>query len=155
MKYLKKFESLKRLIDGGLDKNSLELIQNYCEINLAYLLDEGMTIDCTDVIDPNYGNHECQIRLVSNGLPIPVVLDHVIPFFKRIEKDYKLGYTDSYTKRNFFKFNTDFSSHEISFEELDNIEDMIMNNTSVQRNINAGYDPKIYSITFYIIEDKL
>ena len=80
---------------------------------------------------------------------------HVIPFFKRIGKDYKLGYTDSYTERNFFKFNTDFSSHEISFEELDTIEYMIMNNTSVQRNINAGYDPKIYSITFYIIEDKL
>ena len=47
MRYLKRFnEALERDVDGDFTAATLDEIKDYCELNLAYLLDLGMIIEC-------------------------------------------------------------------------------------------------------------
>ena len=154
MKHLKRFnEALERDVDGDFTAATLDEIKDYCEINLAYLLDLGMFIECSDIIDDNTGSHECQVELLFDDIPASTILDQVIPFFKRIKNDYQLATWIGHPKANFF-FNSSAGQYYISDEELDNIEDDLVSSASTQRNIDAGFDVEIYNIAFYINDEK-
>ena len=154
MKHLKRFnEALDRDVDGDFTATTLDEIKEYCEINLAYLLDLGMIIDCSNVTDDNTGTHECQVELLFDDIPYSTILDQVIPFFKRIKNDYQLATWIGHPKANFF-FNSSAGQYYISDEELDNIEDDLVSSASTQRNIDAGFDVEIYNIAFYINDEK-
>lgn len=155
MRYLKRFnEALERDYEGDFTQATLDEIKDYCEFNLAYLLDLGMTINCSDLIDDRTNQHECLVELSFDGIAASTILDQVIPFFKRIKNDYELGtfYNQDLDMR--FRFNTGDGQYHVSYDELDKVEDMIMNKPSVQRNIDAGFDVEIYNIDFYINDEK-
>ena len=155
MRYLKRFnEALERDVDGGFTAATLDEIKDYCELNLAYLLDLGMTIECSNTIDNDTDTYECQVNLsFKDHVNVLVVLDQVIPFFKRIVNDYELG--ELYNAYSNFRFYIDNASqYSISYKELDDVEGMIMDNPSVQRNINAGFEPMMTNILFYIKNEK-
>lgn len=154
MKYLKKFnEALERDVDGNLTTTTLDEIKDYCELNLAYLLDLGMGVKCSDTIDDSTGIHECGIELSFNKIHTSIILDHVIPFFKRIKNVYQLGTWIAHNANFLFHCNSG-SQYFISFEELDNIESLMNSSPSTQRNIKAGFDIHIEKIFFYIIDEK-
>ena len=155
MRYLKRFnEALERDYEGDFTAATLDEIKDYCELNLAYLLDLGMTIKCSDVIDDRTNQHECLVELSFDGIAASTILDQVIPFFKRIVNDYQLGtfYNQDLDMR--FRFNTSDGQYHISYDELDKVEGMIMSKPSVQRNIDAGFGVEIYNIDFYINDEK-
>ncbi len=152
MKYLKRFEALERDEFSGFTKITLDEIKEYCEINLAYLLDMGMVIECSDIIDDKSSTHECQVSLSFDDIPTSTILDHVIPFLKRVENCYQLGTWLAHNAN--FLFNCGGSQYFLSSEELNDIENLIASNPSTQRNIKAGFDTQIEEIYFYIIDEK-
>jgi hypothetical protein len=154
MRYLKRFnEALERDVDGDFTATTLDEIKDYCELNLAYLVDsDDLMIECFNVIDDS-GKFECQVVLSFGSIPTPTILDQVIPFLKRIKNDYQLGTFYSYHDDH-FRFHCGDGIYHISYDELDNIENMIMSKPSVKRNIEAGFDIKIEEISFFIIDEK-
>jgi len=158
MRHLKKFnEALEKDYEGEFTEESLNEIKDYCELNLAYLLDVGMNVDCSDVIDDRTNSHECMVELSFDEYTLATtVLDQVIPFFKRIVNDYELGNFYHYSGNNedIFKFHTGDAIYHVSYDELDKVEGMIMSKPSVQRNLNAGLNTSIYMVSFYIKDEK-
>ena len=160
MRYLKRFnEALERDVDGDFTAATLDEIKDYCELNLAYLLDLGMTIECSNTIDNDTDTFECQVDLSFKDVNALVVLDQVIPFFKRIVNDYELGELYNTPDKSNFRFivvvpPVNGSEYNISYKELDDVEGMIMDNPSVQRNIAAGFEPMMTNILFYIKNEK-
>jgi hypothetical protein len=154
MRYLKKFnEAIEIDVDGDFTAATLDDIRDYCEVNLAYLLDEGMCIDCSNVIDDPTGTSECQVELLFDDIKYSTILDQVIPFFKRIKNDYELGTWLASPKANFL-FNSSEGKFFISSDELDDIENDLISSASTQRNIQNGFDIKIHNILFYIRDEK-
>jgi len=88
MKHLKKFnENLEDRLE----------IKDYCEINLAYLIDEGFFID---VHSHSVGYYSITLRrsLTTNQHGVHTsyfrwddIKDHYIPFIQRIKNTYKLS----------------------------------------------------------------
>ena len=157
MRHLKRFnEALEKDYEGEFTEESLNEIKDYCEFNLAYLLDIGMHVDCSNVIDDKTG-YECMVELSFDEYALAsTVLDQVIPFFKRIVNDYKLGnfYFNTGNDKDIFKFHTGDAIYHVSYDELDKVEEMIMSKPSVKRNLEAGLNLSIYMITFYIKDEK-
>lgn len=98
MKHLKKFnESLDKV--AALEvyrKKQLEELQEYCEMNLAYLIDEGFFMD----ISLHGGTYIIILRksLTTNQHGVHTsyfkwddIKDHYIPFIQRIKNTYKLS----------------------------------------------------------------
>lgn len=113
-----------------------------------------MTIKCGNTIDDDTSTFECEVNLLFENINVLVVLDQVIPFFKRIVNDYELGKLYDTHKSNFRFYIDNGSEYNISYKELDDVEGMIMGNPSVQRNINAGFEPMMTNILFYIKDEK-
>jgi len=76
MKYLKPFNE-------NVD-NFKEELQEFCELNLAYLLDEGTKIEIIDFPD----NALIEIKLPTTTWDD--IKDHMIPFLTRLQNKYKL-----------------------------------------------------------------
>jgi hypothetical protein len=77
MRYLKKFN----------EKVEREEIKDFCEINLAYLLDEGV-----DVRVSHYDNFEDEVIIdFHEKIFWNECKDHVIPFLSRVGNKYELG----------------------------------------------------------------
>ena len=164
MKHLKRFsavhsllkqsnEALERDYEDDFTQETLDDIEDYCELNLAYLLDLGMSVKCSNTIDDYSDVHECQVELSFDDTTYSTILDQVIPFFKRIKNDYHLGTWLAHPDANFC-LNSSSGKYFISDDGLDNIENDLVKPASAQRNIKAGFDVKIYSIIFYIQDEK-
>jgi hypothetical protein len=86
MRYLKKFN----------EKVEREEIKDFCEINLAYLLDEGV-----DVRVSHYDNFEDEVVIIFyEKIFWNECKDHIIPFLSRVGNKYELG-TFGISKNNF------------------------------------------------------
>lgn len=160
MRHLKRFnEALEKDYEGEFTEDSLDEIKDYCEVNLAYLLDMGMTIDCCNIIDDLTGVYECEVELkFGHSMSMSTILDHVIPFFKRIKNDYELGNLSA-TKNSpfyndFFRFDCSSGHFTISHEELDDVDFLINSSATTQRNIANGFNTIIHDIKFYIKGEK-
>ena len=88
MKHLRRFNES---VEGK------EELQEYCEMNLAYLIDEGFFIDVHSN-SGGYYNIILRKSLTTNGNGVHTsyfkwndIKDHYIPFILRIQKKYKLS----------------------------------------------------------------
>jgi hypothetical protein len=88
MRFLRKFnENLEDRLE----------IKDYCEMNLAYLIDEGFFIDVHEH-SGGYYNISLRKNLTTNQHGVHTsyfkwsdIKDHYIPFILRIQKNYKLS----------------------------------------------------------------
>jgi hypothetical protein len=109
MKYLRKFnENLEDRLE----------IKDYCEMNLAYLIDEGFFIDINWNDMASYYSISLRKSSTTNqhGVITPYfkwndVKDHYIPFILRIQKKYKLS-SDyiNFTSSNSMDFKSEYIS---------------------------------------------
>ena len=114
MRYLRKFN----------EKVEREEIKDFCEINLAYLLDEGV-----DVRVSHYDNFEDEVIIdFHENIFWNECKDHVIPFLSRVGNKYELG-TFGISKNNFMfavkgthGIRVDIP---IRFDEIDDVEQKI------------------------------
>ena len=79
MKYLK-------LFNENTD-NFKEELQDFCELNLAYLLDEGTEIQI--MFEGYEGLHQIRI-LLDEAKPWDDIKDHMIPFLTRLQNKYEI-----------------------------------------------------------------
>ena len=80
-KHLKPFNESK--------ENLLEELQDFCETNLAYLIDEGTEVDITNT-GPFNGIGLYEIRITSNYKEWSSIKDHMIPFLTRLQNKYNI-----------------------------------------------------------------
>jgi hypothetical protein len=99
MKYLRKYNESKDLTTE---------IREFCEVNLSYLIDEGLNI----ILEEN--NVILSLRRVENQSWI-FLKDHIIPFLIRLKKEYVLV-----TEQGDLPYNIEFT---IRSEEYDGIYD--------------------------------
>ena len=122
MKYIKLFETFERW-----SRDQKSELQDYCETNLAYLMDEGFKVRVGQqyAIGIIYGNVSIAIKKEpTNGqsredFNWSDIKDHFIPFCVRLEKEYEiseikfLGPTINFTIRDNFENQLDELSTEV------------------------------------------
>jgi hypothetical protein len=143
MKYLIKY---KQINESLLFK---EKVQDFCEGNLAYLLDEGMRMSFDEYKDASVGVN-LSFRAIG-GIKWIDIKDYIIPFFERLSKKYIV-------KENFQNLNEMFQVEmEISpqgvsgtYEAIFTIDDIINEKKSI--NFLFLNSHKIKLIQFYIIK---
>ena len=81
MKYLKPFNETV--------ENFKEELQEFCETNLAYLLDEGTEIQIVEQPGGHEGLHQIRI-LLNEPKPWNDIKDHMIPFLTRLQNKYEI-----------------------------------------------------------------
>jgi hypothetical protein len=85
MKYLKIFEEF-----NLVNILSQEDLRDFCEIHLAYLLDEQFILDVTDKEENPY-HHSNNFIITLNSVKFfrwDVIKDHFIPFLVHLENEY-------------------------------------------------------------------
>jgi hypothetical protein len=142
MRYLRKYNEDN---SAGLTK---EEVQDFCEINLAYLLDDGMKIACHNVD----GRFCVILSFRSIGCTKWVVIkDQVIPFLVRL-RDFlwsngeQLACINS-TKPNYYQLQFDMVSeiHDGPYEALFTFNEVVDDKVN-----NLITRDKVKYITFYI-----
>ena len=90
MKHLKRFNE-------GINH---EYIKDFCEMSLAYLLDEGVSVK----VD-NYNREEEEVKIdFHEKMTWNDCKDHVIPLLTRVANKYELGEFGSYNVKKNFNF---------------------------------------------------
>ena len=154
----------------GFNESSVGLfkeeIRDFCETNLAYLLDDGMKIFVEDYdVNKTNGISVCvdlsfrTVNKPSGGVKWMVIKDHMIPFLTRLKREYNLYDMNSYghtyqlevdrkPAKTFFGFEEILAKelqHESgSFEYCLTIDDVIGEKESI---LETG---TIKNIRFYI-----
>ena len=102
MRYIKKFN------EASSDSILKQEIQDFCEINLAYLMDDGMIVyvvrvDLEDHEGKTSGISKMCVDLAfrainkpSGGVKWMDIKDHMIPFLTRLKAEYNLYDMDRY-----------------------------------------------------------
>ena len=79
-----------------------EELQDFCDNNLAYLLDEGTEIQIVEQPGGHEGLHLIRI-LLDEAKPWDDIKDHMIPFLTRLQNQYEI--TDDVYKEINIKVN--------------------------------------------------
>jgi hypothetical protein len=146
MKYIRRYN------EGNSEGLTEEDIQDFCEINLAYLVDEELRVIIDDYHkDKHYYPVILSLRRVSNK-SWSEIKDHIIPFLIRLKKQYELV---SFEKDNLFndvELNVLFNSgREVgSYTYYSSVDDLV--NDRIGDWINSNCEIK--SISFYIKNKK-
>lgn len=133
----KKNENLE-IFNESIDEDDLK---DYCESNLAYLVDDGLKVEPDFYNGSEYGElDELSVCLSWHGHIIKWsdIKDHIIPFFHRLRNDYELDEvyfgndpdTAEYHNK-FFRFTIRLKSESwlipkevnLSYDELENLPD--------------------------------
>ncbi len=133
----KKNENLE-IFNESIDEDDLK---DYCESNLAYLVDDGLKVEPDFYNSSEYGElDELSVCLSWHGHIIKWsdIKDHIIPFFHRLRNDYELDEvyfgndpdTAEYHNK-FFRFTIRLKSESwlipkevnLSYDELENLPD--------------------------------
>ena len=91
MKHIKRFNE-------ALDENFREELQDFCELNLAYLLDEGTEIK----IEYQYSTMHMLTITLDEPTGWPSIKDHMIPFLIILNNQYdiiKVAYSNTSNKK--------------------------------------------------------
>jgi hypothetical protein len=95
MKYLKPFNE-------GVSDLTYEEILDFCETNLAYLMDGGFTISVQSDRFNNEIDWEVRLRNGEN-LKWDYIENHLVPFFLHLEKEFELcDISSTHTDLEFF-----------------------------------------------------
>ena len=130
MKYLKKIFEAEYSNKVGIDKD--ELI-DFCEINLAYLLDDGDFRIDIEYFDDLIGQHIIVIKLVkmvelSPGERMTTkyewceVKDYIVPFIVQLNKNYKLN-TTWYDDKGSIVISQGYEIRNFSYEKFMRVVD--------------------------------
>jgi hypothetical protein len=82
MRYLKPFNE-------SVDDNFKEELQEFCELNLVYLTDEGAEIQIVEQPGGHEGLHLIRI-LLDQPKKWDDIKDHMIPFLTRLQNQYEI-----------------------------------------------------------------
>jgi len=96
MKYIKRFN------EDITSFNFEEELQDFCEINLAYLLDEGTKIQIVEQPGGHQDLHQIRI-LLNEPKRWNEIKDHIIPFLTRLDNKYEINnqpFRDTLSSRN-------------------------------------------------------
>lgn len=135
MKYLKTFN------EGLSDLTYLEIL-DFCEENLAYLIDDGFNVSVQS--DSFNGQIDWEVRLRNlENLQWGYIENHLVPFFIHLDKEFELcNISNTHSKLEFFvrEYGINNGYKWLSIQDLLNHEgdyDKLVGNV-------------IESITFYI-----
>jgi len=93
MKYIKTSETLKSEADVAYQKR-MEL-QEFCELNLAFLVDEGLKVIVDDLpVTIRFGYRVVLSFRAIGGMRWNEIKDHMIPFLIRLKREYDLKIFD-------------------------------------------------------------
>ena len=98
MKHLKKFSALHSLLEQSNESLNKEELQDFCDTYLAYLLDEGYSIEASEI---GFGEYLLVLRNENRPTNVPIdspellftweeVKDQFIPFLHMLSKQYTI-----------------------------------------------------------------
>ena len=98
MKHLKKFSALHSLLEQSNESLNKEELQDFCDTYLAYLLDEGYSIEASEI---GFGEYVLVLRNENRPTDVPIdspellftweeVKDQFIPFLHMLSKQYTI-----------------------------------------------------------------
>ena len=98
MKHLRKFSALHSLLEQSNESINKEELQDFCDTYLAYLLDEGYSIEASEI---GFGEYVLVLRNENRPTNVPIdspellftweeVKDQFIPFLHMLSKQYTI-----------------------------------------------------------------
>lgn len=144
MKYLKRIFEL-TTNTSEFDKS---ILKDFCETNLSYLVDEGLEVN----IYPT-GDGFLEVVLSNTELTWNEMKDHLLPFFTRLQTEYKLECVedDELGQDISFAFDRQLPSNKYTNRMYCNLDTVIK-----KESLNTGKDNLdnfvITSINFYIAD---
>ena len=98
MKHLKKFSAIHSLLEQSNESLNKEELQDFCDTYLAYLLDEGYSIEASEI---GFGEYLLVLRNENRPTNVPIdspellftweeVKDQFIPFLHMLSKQYTI-----------------------------------------------------------------
>lgn len=98
MKHLRKFSALHSLLEQSNESINKEELQDFCDTYLAYLLDEGYSIEASEI---GFGEYVLVLRNENRPTDVPIdspellftweeVKDQFIPFLHMLSKQYTI-----------------------------------------------------------------
>ena len=98
MKHLKKFSAIHSLLEQSNEGLNKEELQDFCDTYLAYLLDEGYSIEASEI---GFGEYLLVLRNENRPTNVPIdspellftweeVKDQFIPFLHMLSKQYTI-----------------------------------------------------------------
>ena len=136
MKHIKPFNENK--------ENLKEELKDFCETNLAYLLDEGGKVEVHT--ETTFLNGRVKISITNSSWSN--IKDHMIPFLTRLKNNYHIeGFGDSLQKNGILIKGFDsppnprFPSLQVNIYPF-SIEDLIKDNNPSSINLTATFSPK-------------
>ena len=98
MKHLKKFSAIHSLLEQSNEGLNKEELQDFCDTYLAYLLDEGYSIEASEI---GFGEYVLVLRNENRPTDVPIdspellftweeVKDQFIPFLHMLSKQYTI-----------------------------------------------------------------
>lgn len=98
MKHLKKFSAIHSLLEQSNEGLNKEELQDFCDTYLAYLLDEGYSIEASEI---GFGEYVLVLRNENRPTNVPIdspellftweeVKDQFIPFLHMLSKQYTI-----------------------------------------------------------------
>ncbi len=93
MKHIKQFSAMNSLLESNESLSFKDDVQDFCESNLTYLLDEGMKVSIhryvvsqrlSVVLSFGKGNRN------TGGMRWDDIKDYIIPFLIRLKKEYQV-----------------------------------------------------------------
>jgi len=144
MKYIKLFETF-----GRWSRDQKAELQDYCETNLAYLMDEGFKIRIGQNIDKTmstFGNISIQIKYLGTAGDTEEffytdIKDQFIPFVLRLEKEYDIKKIRFLGQDN-FRYIKDNFEEELDTQPLNKVSYIDIFLSGEKEKLNESLSPK-------------
>jgi hypothetical protein len=121
MKHLRRFSTKYSLLEQSNESLKQEL-QDFCETNLAYLIDEGFRVRISKFEGDDF--HQIMIGCNNNHL-WSEMKDHILPFLHFLFKDYELYYDNGVEPAMGIVFHGSWGikQEELKLNQLDDLPD--------------------------------
>ena len=143
MKYLKSFNE-------AITDHFTEELQEFCEMNLAYLLDDGVEVqvmDTTKILVLLDVKSKVKIKF-DEAKSWDEVKDYIIPFLTRLNNKYELSRQVENSKKDIRVHFSGVTGHIESITTT--IEDIINDNLEISQPLTHSDIPRITDLIFYI-----
>lgn len=153
MKHIKQFSAMNSLLESNESLSFKDDVQDFCESNLTYLLDEGMKIivDDSDLARSGITFRALSVTLsfhkmtARGGMKWDNIKDYIIPFLIRLSSDYNIYSTRYYDPSYELEFNKKPKNEPVFCKCYASVKDVINEREKV---LETGI---IKDIKFYII----
>ena len=150
MKHLRRFyESKEQLTE--------EEVQDFCEMNLAYLMDDGLKV-LVQKIYFGFGHTDYKVtlsfRLITDST-WGTLKDQVIPFLTHLRNEYEVIVNSSFAFSHDIEFTFFVPVYRQSYDEKMSIDDVILERSPKFGFFGLNDDYKILSFQFKIKGEKV